>query len=515
MTDPPEEPLEGLEPVGDHILVAAETAVLAPADKPFLIGLPVPDGHDESNLAAAVLVPADQVLDGPESGEVWSLTKGSVDAASGLYVIPLAALGPSPTIVVLVDVPADEEAAVAFRASAQLTADGYDFFVICTDLFQFPGCRKSKEFIRDAFVAAYDEFVTVNDYPQPYLNAWVGSFPLAPQVPSVTWGNVLGTIQITPDEVPPCSRGGQPYEKGQYNPANFNITICVDRRTGDLDGTAPPSQPKLLDTAVETIRHELFHAIQHSYPNVRAAPDLDRKWTMDGTASAVQNPAGTLSRTLTRSLRRIDRSLVDETDAIEYLTQDFWVYFGRQRDPPLEETISKACSRTALTRLTRIYCSPATGPCWAWNTGHGSRTRRSKRPSTMTGAPQPLPHRDWADRDDRHPLVYPPVDVPQSVMEGILDRLTSAVVKIEFRGETGPIKVSADQVPNLRYKVYLDAEDTVVDGTPACVSVAEDAPREFAETPDQPVYVLLSNVLHPPGSQVRYTVRVEPAPSGE
>ena len=112
------------------------------------------------------------------------------------------------------------------------------------------------------------------------------------------------------------------------------------------------------------------------------------------------------------------------------------------------------------------------------------------------------------------PLVYPPRDAP-SVVEGTLDRLTSAVVKIEFRGETGPIKVSADQVPNLRYKVYLDGEDTVVDGTPACVSVAEDAPREFAETPDQPVYVLLSNVLHPPGSQVRYTVRVEPAPSGE
>ena len=60
-------------------------------------------------------------------------------------------------------------------------------------------------------------------------------------------------------------------KEGQYSPANFNITICVDRRTGGLDGTAPPSQPKLLDTVVETIRHELFHAIQHSYPNVRGA----------------------------------------------------------------------------------------------------------------------------------------------------------------------------------------------------------------------------------------------------
>jgi hypothetical protein len=207
VTDPPEEPLEELEPVGDHVLVAAETAALAPADKPFLIGLPLPAGHDGSNLAAAVLVAADQVLDGPESGAVWSLTKGSVDAASGLYVIPLTALGPSPTIVVLVNVPADEGGAGAFRASAQLTADGYDFFVMCTDLFNFPGCRASKQLIRDAFVAAYDEFVTVKAYPRPYLNAWVGSFPGAPEVPYVEWGNVLGTIQITPEEVRPCSSG--------------------------------------------------------------------------------------------------------------------------------------------------------------------------------------------------------------------------------------------------------------------------------------------------------------------
>src|SRR5262245_46428440 len=55
---------------------------------------------------------------------------------------------------------------------------------------------------------------------------------------------------------------------------------------------------------------------------------------MEGTASAVQNPGGTLTRTLTRSLRRIDRSLVDEADDIEYLTQDFWVYFGRHRAQP-------------------------------------------------------------------------------------------------------------------------------------------------------------------------------------
>ena len=251
VTDPPEEPLEGLEPVGDHILVAAETAVLAPADKPFLIGLPVPDGHDESDLAAAVLVPADQVLDGPESGEVWSLTKGSVDAASGLYVIPLAALGPSPTIVVLVNVPADEEAAGAFRASAQLTADGYDFFLMCRILpILFPGCNASKQLIHDAFVVAYDDFVVGKGYPPPYLNAWVGNFPLAPEVPTVALGNVLGTIEITPRDIPALlSRGRQPMKsRSRTIPTISTSSICVDKLTGDLDGTSSPSQPKLFDT---------------------------------------------------------------------------------------------------------------------------------------------------------------------------------------------------------------------------------------------------------------------------
>ena len=214
MTDPPEEPLEGLEPVGDHILVAAETAVLAPADKPFLIGLPVPDGHDESNLAAAVLVPADQVLDGPELGAVWSLTKGSVDAASGLYVIPLAALGPSPTIVVLVNVPADEEAAGAFRASAQLTADGYDFFVMCTELFQLSGLPRKQATHPRCVRRGLRRFRHRQGLSASLSERLGGQLPLArPRSLLWNWGNVLGTIQITPEEVRPCSSEGQPYER--------------------------------------------------------------------------------------------------------------------------------------------------------------------------------------------------------------------------------------------------------------------------------------------------------------
>ena len=70
-------------------------------------------------------------------------------------------------------------------------------------------------------------------------------------------------------------------------------------------------------------------------------------------------------------------------------------------------------------------------------------------------------------------------------------------------------------VPNLRSKVYRDGEDALVDGKPACVSLAEDAPRTFDPVPEEPVYVLLSNVQHQSGTQVRYPARVEPATNGE
>jgi hypothetical protein len=522
VTDPPEDPFAELEPVGDHVLVAAETAVLAPADKPFLIGLPLPEGHDGSNLAAAVLVAADRVIGGPESGAVWSLTTGSLDAASGLYVVPLSALDPDPTIVVLVDAPAEEPDADTFRASAQLTADGYDFFLRCVSLNNFPGCSASRQLIHDAFVAAYDDFVIGQGYPRPYLNAWEGSFagvPTMPDrpetpVPYVNGGTVLGTIQITPEEEP-CSNMGVRQEAGSYNPADFNITICVDRRTGGVDRTSP--QPKLLDKVVATIRHELFHAIQHSYVNVRAADRLgDRLWTLDGTAASVQNPAGTLTRALKYPLRRIDRSLVDEQDYLEYQTQDFWIYFGREQSLAIayfKGMFENGVDTYAADLLFANQYQTSLGlEYWAW----AKNQVMEKSFDFDDRLFQPC-HIEAQVIEDVKVLWYDFTEFPvfEPTLGGDLERLTSAVVQIEVVGATGPIRVSVDHVPNLRYKVYLDGEDADVDGKPACVSAVEDAPRTFNQAPDQPVYVLVSNVLHPPGSTLHYTVRVEPAPSGD
>jgi hypothetical protein len=278
-----------------------------------------------------------------------------------------------------------------------------------------------------------------------------------------------------------------------------------------LDGSAPV--PKLFDRVVETIRHELFHAIQHSYVNVREADrDGDWKWTIEGTAASVQNPAGSLTRALKWPSRPIDQSMVDESDYTEYETQDFWVYFGRQRG--LGREYLKGMFENGVDTydadllFAKDYQTLLGLEYWAW-----TKNQAIEKTFDYDGQLLNPCHIETALIGTPQVLIYPPVDA-SPVVEGVLDRLTSAVVKIEFRRETGPIRVSADQVADLRYKVYLDGEDAVVDGTPACVSVAEDAPRTFNETPDQPVYVLLSNVLHPPGSQVRYTVRVEPATDG-
>jgi hypothetical protein len=101
-------------------------------------------------------------------------------------------------------------------------------------------------------------------------------------------------------------------------------------------------------------------------------------------------------------------------------------------------------------------------------------------------------------------LRYLPMDAVPSV-EGTLDRLTSGVVKIEFGRPTGPFTVEVDPADNLKYKIYLEG---------SCVWEPDNASRTFDEVPSEPVYVLLSNVLHHPGSQVRYKVRVEPGPPG-
>ena len=66
-TTAPTQTLDAGAPVGAYYLLAAERVALAPVDKPFLIGLPVPDGVITDDLAVAALLPPGSVLDADEN----------------------------------------------------------------------------------------------------------------------------------------------------------------------------------------------------------------------------------------------------------------------------------------------------------------------------------------------------------------------------------------------------------------------------------------------------------------
>jgi len=83
------------------------------------------------------------------------------------------------------------------------------------------------------------------------------------------------------------------------------------------------------ESVLDVTRHELFHAIQHAFIQVRFNNGED--WIIEGTAEAAINSSNTMTRRDAQDLRVMDVSLVEtDPEPYEYDTQDFWVYLGRE-----------------------------------------------------------------------------------------------------------------------------------------------------------------------------------------
>src|SRR6185295_4205390 len=95
----------------------APQRTLAPADKPFLLGLPIPDGAKPADLAVAVLTPAEGGF-GDAAGSAWHVVPGSYDVDSSLFVITNRNLLPAPMTVVLIEHPDLEPLPSAAQARA-------------------------------------------------------------------------------------------------------------------------------------------------------------------------------------------------------------------------------------------------------------------------------------------------------------------------------------------------------------------------------------------------------------
>lgn len=95
--------------VGQYHVVAVERRIATPADKPLLLGLPVPDGANPDDMAMAMLLPTNQNSETTSSGSRWTSLLGRYDADSKLFVVTVGAMPLDILHLVLVEHPSFDQ----------------------------------------------------------------------------------------------------------------------------------------------------------------------------------------------------------------------------------------------------------------------------------------------------------------------------------------------------------------------------------------------------------------------
>jgi hypothetical protein len=177
-----------------------------------------------------------------------------------------------------------------------------------------PCSATRKQAYADEFQAAYDIF-NAQGFNNPRLKAVIAKVPVTNGDNTVllTHSAYYG-IKLRPSSSN-CLDSNNAAFAGIYHPGDLELEIC--------DVNIPVSA----DTR-KTIRHELFHAVQHAYPTIHQSPDWDESWVIEGTASAAELSAATMERSGSFGWRNIQTKLTSKASLDEYTAEDFWIYQG-------------------------------------------------------------------------------------------------------------------------------------------------------------------------------------------
>jgi len=498
---PPEPLLADAVPLGAFYSIGGECTTFAPHEAPFALALPVPDGADTSRLGAVALVSAEYLLDGPASGRFWQPVIGTYDPTRRLYMVTLDALaGEGSTFVLVTDPsaepdPSESRERVQEPRSASSGEDDTPTFVVrCFGLIdpEKKVCSlKHKQIIRDALVAAYNKYKRQGFLPPALDNKKVAlnadsKFEITEN--PLSYEGIY--IRLAAD--PACQQfGGQ--RGGFYSPLEGSISLCIDE--------AAILSDKVLDAHAH---HELFHAVQFNYPNVRSQPRGD--WVLEGMAEAAVNSEELMHRWPKCNLRRVDVPLTQPRGApgtveanYPYQVQDFWVYLFQvnNRALPLGELASFLVRGASIEAVAEQLASPPSSfyfglgrEYWAW-----AKNQVIEKTVDLDGAlqnPCVLEHA-WIGRaaNDAADFSWPVSDH----VNGSLESLQSKLAKIEFTTAASDITITAEGGGGesvLAYKVYLDGETDCADPTKH-----PDGKRTFASLPQGSiVYVVLANMQY-------------------
>ncbi len=306
--------------VSDYYQLSAEDLRVAPSDKPFLVGVPRPTGFAADNLAVALLSDFTDVLDVPMTGLGWLHTPVNYDSENDLLIFTITRLSASNLVFTVVQDASFE----LMEAPSRATSSDVSFVPTCTGT---PCNDAVKLLYTNELVAAYDNFVGFHGFNPPAL---VKGIPLfsghSVPVPSITPINSYIGVVIDDGTSPGCA-GNQ----GYYDPTAQKLFICT--------------QGAITTTVRETIRHELFHAIQYAYPTIAQDPDWHQEWVMEGTAEMAGASVNAPHTTGAFGRRKVTDSLHQvypvDSGVIAYAGEEFWFYFLDEYSQPFSylETI--------------------------------------------------------------------------------------------------------------------------------------------------------------------------------
>lgn len=294
---------------------------------PFVVAVPVPDDVDHGSLALALLQEPEDMTDLDGSGRHWQLIEGVFDASGRYFISTIALLAAEGRAVTLVAADGYVSPSLSTEPIVRSQQTGVGFTVRCRGFDEASNnrsvaCGASDEADLELVLEeAFTDYTGVG-FALPYLTRLIdveaSIFNFLTMQFDIVYGDYLAELRplrdVDGEDRWPCgvSPAGTT-NLGGYASGSRSFFVCI--------GTAGVN-----DRAMQTARHEYFHATQYAYAAVRGS---NQSWVKESTATASERSLTTMSRDASRSVRVVTEPLTAvDPGVIEYETQDFFVYTG-------------------------------------------------------------------------------------------------------------------------------------------------------------------------------------------
>ena len=493
----------GAEQIGGYFQIGAAADIYTTLGTTFQVKIPLPEGADPDDLYLGVLEPGDALIselncegeDCPDEisiENIWILIPVEYLENENSVSGKIARLAPQGRTISLFT--SREKITEGRRSAGKMASaaiqQGSQYLASCTG-FSGSGvtCASStRSALENEMEDAHSTYTGLG-FDSPYLqknNSGQYLFEIRPYYTSTDADIEIGVCELE------TINNAQASLAGVYSPTKQTIIVCVESSS-------------VSSAERSTARHELFHAVQFSYPEVRNNPYED--WIIEASATAAENSDTGMERDLSRAYRVVDESLQSNRNTIAYQVQDFWVYLGLSWDLGLDYLIdlfeNGADTAAVETTLQSDWPGGLTlgDAYWNWARNQAYENHEDFGGPFLRSTCQPDPDVITLEVIDYN-FGSPPGDQSYT-----LQPLESKLIEINFLAlgdlpYTAGVDLSTTS-PDVRSIYYLDGEYGCRNRTPSQSQVVNIDPGQ-----PETYYLLVSNTGT--GTQQNFTVSFSP-----